>query len=185
MGSNIGTGEILVILIVGLLVVGPEKLPKLAKAFGKAFAGFKSYMNDVTADLKDATDLTEISGSLTDMQKDLQDTFSGATNDVRDAVKLKDGSAAKDGKDGKPPVKKAADKPAEASEDADVQTKAEAAEDANVQAKAEAVEDTDVQAEAEAAEDADVRNETTEADTQEESAPAGDTDANAPPAEQK
>lgn len=173
MGSNIGTGEILVILIVGLLVVGPEKLPKLAKAFGKAFAGFKSYMNDVTADLKDATDLTEITGSLTEMQKDLQDTFSGATNDVRDAVKLKDGSAAKDGKDGKPPVKKAADRPAEASEDADVQTEAEA------------VEDTDVQAEAEAAEDADVRNETTEADTQEESAPAGDTDANAPPAEQK
>lgn len=173
MGSNIGTGEILVILIVGLLVVGPEKLPKLAKAFGKAFAGFKSYMNDVTADLKDATDLTEITGSLTEMQKDLQDTFSGATNDVRDAVKLKDGSAAKDGKDGKPPVKKAADRPAEASEDADVQTEAEAAVD------------TVVQAEAEAADDADVRNETTEADTQEESAPAGDTDANAPPAEQK
>lgn len=122
MGSNIGTGEILVILIVGLLVVGPEKLPKLARAFGKAIAGFKGYMNDVTADLKDATDLTDISDSLSEMQKDLRDTFSGATDDVRDAVKLKGNSTEKNDKDGKVPLKKAADKKAEVPVGAEVKS---------------------------------------------------------------
>jgi sec-independent protein translocase protein TatB len=93
MNANIGPGEILVILIVALLVVGPEKLPKFARALGKAIAGFKSYMNDVTEDLKDATDLREVTDSLSDMQKDMQKTFKGVIDgadvdkDLKKAVK--------------------------------------------------------------------------------------------------
>jgi sec-independent protein translocase protein TatB len=44
---DIGMGELLVIFVVALLVVGPEKLPDLARAFGRAYAEFRRTMNDL------------------------------------------------------------------------------------------------------------------------------------------
>lgn len=39
--------EILVILAVALIVIGPKKLPELAKTLGKAFGEFKRSVNDL------------------------------------------------------------------------------------------------------------------------------------------
>lgn len=44
---NIGIPELIVILIVALLVIGPKKLPDVAKALGKGLAEFKRAMEDV------------------------------------------------------------------------------------------------------------------------------------------
>ena len=38
---GIGMPELILILIVALIVVGPKKLPDLAKALGRGFAEFK------------------------------------------------------------------------------------------------------------------------------------------------
>ncbi len=38
--------ELIVILIVALIVVGPKKLPELARALGRGFAEFKRAVND-------------------------------------------------------------------------------------------------------------------------------------------
>lgn len=43
---GMGMSEILLILVVGLIVVGPKKLPEMAKGLGKGYAEFKKYMND-------------------------------------------------------------------------------------------------------------------------------------------
>lgn len=48
-----GMSEILLILVVALLVVGPKKLPELAKTLGKGYAHFKRSFNE----LKSAVDL--------------------------------------------------------------------------------------------------------------------------------
>lgn len=40
-GGGIGTGEIIIILIVALLVFGPKKLPEMGKAIGSAVTQFK------------------------------------------------------------------------------------------------------------------------------------------------
>ncbi len=37
----IGTGEMIVILILMLILFGPDKIPELAKALGKAYAEYK------------------------------------------------------------------------------------------------------------------------------------------------
>lgn len=47
---NIGMPELLVILIVVLIVVGPKKLPDMARTIGKALLMFKK----ATVDIKDA-----------------------------------------------------------------------------------------------------------------------------------
>jgi Tat protein translocase TatB subunit len=44
---GIGLPEILVILVVALVVVGPSRLPELAKSLGKAFNEFKRMADEV------------------------------------------------------------------------------------------------------------------------------------------
>jgi len=50
---GLGFQEIIVILIIALLVIGPRKLPDLAKSLGKAFREFKH----ATEDLKQNFDI--------------------------------------------------------------------------------------------------------------------------------
>jgi TatA/E family protein of Tat protein translocase len=42
MFSNIGTGEIIVVVLVALLIFGPRKLPEIARNFGRLFITLKS-----------------------------------------------------------------------------------------------------------------------------------------------
>lgn len=44
---GIGLPELIIILIVALLVVGPSKLPELAKTLGKAFTEFRRMADEV------------------------------------------------------------------------------------------------------------------------------------------
>ncbi|ADU65990.1 twin-arginine translocase TatA/TatE family subunit [Desulfurispirillum indicum] len=44
---NIGLPELLVIMVVALLIIGPKKLPDVAKSLGKGFGEFKRAMNDL------------------------------------------------------------------------------------------------------------------------------------------
>jgi Tat protein translocase TatB subunit len=44
---NIGLPELIIIFIVALLVVGPSRLPELAKSLGKAFTQFKRMADEV------------------------------------------------------------------------------------------------------------------------------------------
>jgi Tat protein translocase TatB subunit len=44
---GIGMPELIVIFVIALLVVGPKKLPELARALGRGFAEFKRATNEV------------------------------------------------------------------------------------------------------------------------------------------
>jgi len=50
---NIGVPELIVIFIVALLVVGPKKIPDLAKSLGKAIGEFRRATEEVTESLKE------------------------------------------------------------------------------------------------------------------------------------
>ena len=50
---RIGFTEILVILAVALVVLGPEKLPLYMKKFGQAMRELKKYSSELTEDLKE------------------------------------------------------------------------------------------------------------------------------------
>jgi Tat protein translocase TatB subunit len=51
---GIGLPELIVIAIIALLVVGPKKLPDLAKTLGKSFSEFKKATEGITEDIKGA-----------------------------------------------------------------------------------------------------------------------------------
>lgn len=53
---NLGTGEIIVIVLVVLLLFGGRKIPELMRGLGKGVRSFKEGMNEVTDELKDTDD---------------------------------------------------------------------------------------------------------------------------------
>ncbi len=46
---GLGLPEMMVVLVVGLLVFGPSKLPSLGKSVGEAIRGFKKGLEDDTS----------------------------------------------------------------------------------------------------------------------------------------
>ena len=74
---GIGMPEMILILAIALIVIGPKKLPDLAKSLGRAMNEFKK----ATREIKDSMD---IDGDLKDVRK----SFDDLNADVRDAVDL-------------------------------------------------------------------------------------------------
>jgi Tat protein translocase TatB subunit len=56
---GIGLPELLVILVVALLVLGPKRLPEVARTLGKGLAEFRRATADITDELRSAQDMIE------------------------------------------------------------------------------------------------------------------------------
>jgi Tat protein translocase TatB subunit len=50
---GIGMQELIIIAVIALIIVGPKKLPDLAKTLGKGFSEFKKATDGITDDLKE------------------------------------------------------------------------------------------------------------------------------------
>ena len=57
---DIGFSELLVIAVVALIVIGPERLPKVARTLGHLFGRMQRYVNDVKADIAREMELEEL-----------------------------------------------------------------------------------------------------------------------------
>lgn len=53
---NFGTGEIIIIVFVILLLFGGRKIPELMKGLGKGVRSFKQGMNDITDEINRPVD---------------------------------------------------------------------------------------------------------------------------------
>jgi Tat protein translocase TatB subunit len=69
---NIGLPELLIIVAIALIVFGPNKLPELAKAFGRAMREFKKATEEVKESFEAETrDLEELKSTLTEEKDSL------------------------------------------------------------------------------------------------------------------
>ena len=57
---EIGFPELLVIVFVGLLVIGPEKLTQIIKALTRSFSAFRSYLNETKSEIEKSVGMDEI-----------------------------------------------------------------------------------------------------------------------------
>jgi sec-independent protein translocase protein TatB len=76
---DIGFSELLVIAVVALLVIGPERLPKVARTAGHLFGRLQRYVNDVKADIQREMELDEL--------RKLRSQFEDAARSVEDSVR--------------------------------------------------------------------------------------------------
>ena len=66
---GVGTPELLVILIVALVVLGPKRLPEVAKALGKGLAELRKATSGLTDELNNARILIEEEARLAERKK--------------------------------------------------------------------------------------------------------------------
>ena len=76
---EIGFPELLVIVFVGLLVIGPEKLPQIIKALTRSFRAIRSYLNETRSEIEKSVGMDEIRQDLHNekirgSEKDAQET---------------------------------------------------------------------------------------------------------------
>jgi Tat protein translocase TatB subunit len=70
---GIGFPELMLIMAIALIVIGPKKLPGLARALGKGMAEFRK----ATQEIKDSLELDETFNDVKDIKDDLVDSISG------------------------------------------------------------------------------------------------------------
>src|SRR5512141_3034179 len=87
---DIGFSEIVVIAVVALIVIGPERLPKTARTLGHLFGRLQRYVNDVKADINREIELDELRKLKTQVQDaaaDLKSSVESAARDVETGVR--------------------------------------------------------------------------------------------------
>jgi Tat protein translocase TatB subunit len=70
---GIGFPELILIMAIALIVIGPKKLPDLARALGKGMAEFRK----ATQEIKDSLNFDEELKDVKDVKDDLVDSISG------------------------------------------------------------------------------------------------------------
>ena len=75
---DIGFSEIVVIAVVALVVIGPERLPKTARTLGHLFGRLQRYVADVKADINREMQLEEL--------KKLQQEVRSAASEIESSV---------------------------------------------------------------------------------------------------
>ena len=109
---GIGMPELILILAIALIVIGPKKLPDVARALGRAMGEFKKATRELKESMEVEDDLREL--------KNVKTAFDELNQKVKDPLSLKktgadgtnasneaaDGSAAPEKTDGTDPGKK-------------------------------------------------------------------------------
>ena len=87
---DIGFSEIMVIAVVALIVIGPEKLPKTARTLGHLFGRLQRYVSDVKADINREIELDELRKLQQQVQtaaKDIETSMTSAAHEVESSVR--------------------------------------------------------------------------------------------------
>jgi TatA/E family protein of Tat protein translocase len=71
---GMGMPEIILILAIALIVLGPKKLPELAKSLGRGIAEFKKATQEFKENVDVDNDLRQARDTLRDVKEDLEDT---------------------------------------------------------------------------------------------------------------
>lgn len=88
---DIAFSELLLIGVVALVVIGPERLPKVARTAGHLFGRLQRYVSQVKADINREMDMSELSkvrtefeGAAREFQRDIETGVQLAERDIRE-----------------------------------------------------------------------------------------------------
>jgi len=101
----------MVIAVVALIVIGPERLPRVARTMGHLFGRLQRYVNDVKADINREIELEELrkfkstvedaargfEGTVNTTVDSVQSEVSKTETELNDLTRIEDGAAAPPG----------------------------------------------------------------------------------------
>jgi sec-independent protein translocase protein TatB len=83
---NVSFSELLMIGIIALIVIGPERLPKVARTIGHLVGRAQRYVSDVKSDIQremDMDDIGSLKGQLEDAARSIRETVQNTAEDLR------------------------------------------------------------------------------------------------------
>lgn len=72
---GIGMPELIIIFVIALIIIGPKKLPDLARALGKGMAEFRKATNEIKSNL-------DMEDELKGIEEELADSVSGMIHEA-------------------------------------------------------------------------------------------------------
>ena len=84
---GIGMPEMILILAIALIVIGPKNLPALAKSLGRAFGEFKRATTELKESMEINTELTDVKKAFDEMNKSVKasvDDTAGLIDEAKD-----------------------------------------------------------------------------------------------------
>jgi sec-independent protein translocase protein TatB len=87
---DFGFSELMIIAIVGLIVIGPERLPRVARTLGHLFGRMQRYVTEIKADINREVELDELrklQASMKEAAQEIEESVSKQVNFIEDEVK--------------------------------------------------------------------------------------------------
>ena len=87
---DIGFSELVVSALVALIVIGPERLPRVARTAGALLGRFQRYVNDVKSEVRremEIEDLKKFQAQLTEQVRDVEQTIHKELRSAEDVAR--------------------------------------------------------------------------------------------------
>ncbi len=87
---NFGISELMIIAVVGLIVIGPERLPRVARTLGHLVGRMQRYVSEIKADINREVELDELrklQSSMKEAADEIEHSVSKQVNYVEDEVR--------------------------------------------------------------------------------------------------
>ena len=91
---DIGFSELVVIGLVALIVIGPERLPRVARTIGALLGRFQRYVNDVKSEVRREMELDDLKKFQTQLTDQVRDVENSIHNELRSAEDVARGALA-------------------------------------------------------------------------------------------
>lgn len=102
--GNLGFQELLVIAAVALIVIGPDRLPEMARQAARALARFREETRTSLDELKRAADLEDLDREFRGFRQELRDARNSVTGALTGAAESAAGTARPRAEDRPPPT---------------------------------------------------------------------------------
>ena len=79
---GIGLPEMLLILAIALIIIGPKKLPDIAKSLGRALGEFKKATGDLKESVGLNKDFRDVKKAFKDINQDVKDSILASTSET-------------------------------------------------------------------------------------------------------
>jgi sec-independent protein translocase protein TatB len=83
---DLGLTKIAIIGVVALIVIGPEKLPKVARMAGTLYGRAQRYLHDVKSEVSREIELDELRNLKKEVEETAQSIRSGVENAVKESI---------------------------------------------------------------------------------------------------